>query len=281
MTPNDRDNREDDLVTYAVANGVATLTLNRPEQKNAWTVAMEHRYFALLDRATEDPGVRVLLVTGAGSAFCPGMDMRALSSSSTSGTGLDRSGRRPMNTPLSVPKPMIAAIAGPCAGLGLMQACMCDVRFAARGARFSTSFARRGLSAEYAMGWLLPRLIGVEHALDLLLSGRVFDAEEAHRIGLVSRLCEPDELLPRARVYAEDLAANCSPSAMGAIRHQVLAYQDLDLQSASDHSVTLMHHYNASEDFREGVASFVEKRKPHFAPWKPLPKGVDPRGIVR
>lgn len=270
-----------ELVTYQVENGVALLTLNRPERKNAWSVPMEQRYFALLDRAALDRDVRVVLVTGAGGSFCPGMDMAALSASANDGSGLDRSGRRPMHTPLRNPKPMIAAIAGPCAGLGLIQACLCDVRFVARSARLSTSFARRGLSAEYMMGWLLPRLIGVERALDLLLSARVFDGEEAHRIGLASRLCDPDELLPQARAYAEDLARNCSPGAMAAIRRQVHSYQELGFEAACEHSLALMQHFNRTSDFQEGVASFVERRSPDFAPWSPLPEGVDPLGIVR
>jgi enoyl-CoA hydratase/carnithine racemase len=271
---------DDDLVGFEVEAGVATITFNRPERKNAWTVPMEQRYFDLLDTATADPQVRAIVVTGAGGAFCPGMDMGALSGLAGGGKGLDRTGRRPPDTPMMVPKPMIAAVAGPCAGLGLMQACMCDVRFVARGARLSTSFSRRGLSAEYVMGWLLPRLIGMESALDLLLSGRVFGAEEAAEVGLTRHLCEPDDLLPAAQAYARDLAANCSPAAMAAIKFQVRGYQTLDLGQALDHSLALMAHFNRSPDFAEGVSSFVERRPPSFAPWAPLPPGVDPLGLV-
>ena len=147
---------------------------------------MERRYFSLLDELTASPDVRAIVLTGAGSSFCPGMDMAALADTAAVGE-LNREGRRPMHTAMSVPKPMIAAINGACAGIGLIQAMYCDVRFVAGTARMSTSFTRRGLGAEYGTSWMLPRLIGVERALDLLLSGRVFDGEEAHRLGLASR----------------------------------------------------------------------------------------------
>ena len=197
---------DEDLVHYDVADGVATVTLHNPDRKNAWSVAMEHQYFGCLDDAATDPSVRAIVVTGAGSAFCPGMDMAALEQTAAAGE-LVRAGRRPMHYALSIPKPMIAAINGACAGIGLIQALYCDLRFAARGARMSTSFTRRGLGAEYGTSWMLPRLIGVERALDLLLSGRTFDAEEAHAMGLVGRLCDPADVLRDAQTYAADLAA--------------------------------------------------------------------------
>jgi enoyl-CoA hydratase/carnithine racemase len=118
---------EAEPVLYDVADGVATLTLNNPERRNAWNLSMEHRYFELLDEASTSPGVRAIVVTGAGTSFCPGMDMVALAGTAESGE-LVRAGRRPMHFAMSVPKPMIAAINGPCAGIGLIQAVYCDVR---------------------------------------------------------------------------------------------------------------------------------------------------------
>jgi enoyl-CoA hydratase/carnithine racemase len=215
---------QDLVLTEVDADGVATFTLNRPERRNAWTAAMENRYFDVLAAADADPAVRAGVLTGAGTSFCPGLDMGRLAE--VAGRPVNIAARRPQYAPRLFRKPLIAAINGACAGIGLTQALMCDVRFAARGARFSTAFARRGLGAEYGMSWVLPRYVGVGHALDLLLSSRVFEAGEASELGLVNRVTEPAEVLTVAREYARDLARNCSPAAMAVIRHQVLA--DLD-----------------------------------------------------
>jgi enoyl-CoA hydratase/carnithine racemase len=258
----------DELVRYDVADGVATVTLHNPDRKNAWSVAMEHQYFARLDEATADAGVQAIVVTGAGSAFCPGMDIAALEQTAAAGA-LVRAGRRPMHYALSIPKPIIAAINGACAGIGLIQALYCDLRFAARGARMSTSFTRRGLGAEYGTSWMLPRLVGVERALDLLLSGRTFDAEEAHAMGLVGRLCDRDDVLRDAQGYAADLARFSSPRAMAAVRHQVYADLDDDFDTSWARTLRIMQRMNAHSDFAEGVASFTERRDPAFDPLPP------------
>ena len=169
-----------------------------------------------------------------------------------------------MHYALSIPKPMIAAINGACAGVGLIQALYCDLRFAARGARMSTSFTRRGLGAEYGTSWMLPRLIGVERALDLLLSGRTFDAEEAHAMGLVGRLCDPTAVLDDARAYARELAQLSSPRAMAAVRYQVYADLGDDFETSWDRTLGIMRRMNAHADFAEGIASFTERRAPAF-----------------
>jgi enoyl-CoA hydratase/carnithine racemase len=150
----------------------------------------------------------------------------------------------------------------------------CDVRFAARGARFSSAYSRRALPAEFGISFLLPRLIGVEKALDLLLSGRVFDAEEAHAIGLVSRLCPPETVLAEAQAYAADMAANCSPRAMAAIRRQVYGDLSRDYESALLDAVALMQDAIAHPDLTEGARSFAERRTPGFLP---LEKDFRPR----
>ncbi|MGH7899004.1 MAG: enoyl-CoA hydratase-related protein, partial [Candidatus Binatia bacterium] len=154
----------DDVVLRDLQDGVATLTLNRPERLNAWTPEMEIRYFGLLDEAAADPDVRVIVVTGAGRGFCPGFDMDALRDIGEGGE--PRSSGKPQTHPLTIPKPILAAINGACAGLGLVQALMCDLRFAAAGAKFTTSFVRRGLIAEHGSSWMLPRLVGHARALD-------------------------------------------------------------------------------------------------------------------
>jgi enoyl-CoA hydratase/carnithine racemase len=146
----------------------------------------------------------------------------------------------------------------------------CDLRFVARTARMSTSFTRRGLGAEYGTSWMLPRLIGVERALDLLLSGRVFDGEEAHRLGLASRVCDAESVLGEAQAYARDLARFSSPRAMAAVRHQVYADLGDDFDAAWARGLAIMHVMAGEPDFGEGVASFTEKRDPRF---DALPEG--------
>ncbi len=272
------ENGEADLVLYEVdEDGVATLTFNRPERKNAWNLPMEKRFYELLDEAAADPGVRVLIVTGAGRAFCPGMDVQRLEKNSAPGESLDFTGRPPMYSRRLLPKPMIAAVNGGCAGIGLIQALLCDVRFAARGARFTTAFTRRGLAGEYNMPYVLPRVIGLENALDLLLSGRTFDADEAKALGLVSRVVEPEELLDAARAYARDIARNCSPRALAVMRRQVYRDLDADFNEALGRSYSVMQYFAGSADFREGVESFAQKRPPKF---EGLPSDFDPDEAV-
>ncbi|MFD3498016.1 enoyl-CoA hydratase-related protein [Streptomyces sp. NPDC058676] len=268
-----------DLVLYEVdEDGVATVTLNRPERKNAWSIPMERRFFAILDEAAHDPAVRVVIITGAGRAFCPGMDMQRLEQNSQPGESLNLQARVPMYSRRNMPKPMIAAVNGACAGIGLVQALICDVRFAARGARFTTAFTRRGLAGEYNLPYVLPRVIGLENALDLLLSGRVFDADEAKDLGLVSRVVEPEDLLDAARAYARDIARNCSPRAMAVVRHQVYGDLDRPFTDALARSYSAMEFFAGSPDFREGVSSFVEKREPKF---EGLPPDFDPDEATR
>ena len=254
---------DDELVLSTTAGGVRTLRLNNPDRRNVWSVAMEERYFSLLDEADADPGVRCIVLTGAGTTFCPGLDTARLSVASREGT-LDLGARRPQTYPLRIRKPIIAAINGACAGIGLMQALNCDVRFAARTARFTTAYARRGLPAEYGSSWLLPRVIGLENALDLLLSARVFDADEAKALGLVSRVCEPDEVVAQAQAYAQELAANCSPRSMAAIRRQVYGDLSRGFGESMVQTLALMAQFAGLPDFAEGVASFIEKRPAAF-----------------
>lgn len=260
--------RAEGLVLAEEADGVCTVTLHNPERRNAWSVAMEREYFEILDEADDDPAIRAIVVTGSGSTFCPGMDTARLTVASQEGV-LAIDARRPQTYPLAIRKPMIGAINGACAGIGLMQALNCDVRFAARGAKFTTAYARRGLPAEYGSSWLLPRLIGVEKAMDLLLSGRVFDADEAQRLGLVLHVVEPGEVLGAAQAYAADLAANCSPRSMAAIRRQVYGDLSRRFDESMTHTLAVMHDFAGAPDFAEGVASFVEKRAPDFAPLDP------------
>jgi len=255
------------VVRYAVADGVCTLTLDDRQRHNAWTPDMERQYFDLLDRAATDEDVRAIVVTGEGRTFCPGLDTGRLEQAAGP-VGLRLKGRRSQHYALTIPKPMIAAINGGCAGIGLVQALVCDVRFAARGARLSTAYAKLGIPAEYGLSWILPRLVGAERALDLLLSARAIDAEEAERFGLLSRLCEREEVLDAAVAYARTLAATCSPRSMAAIRRQVWGDLSRGYTEANEVWFAAMRQFNdrSNPDFAEGVASFVEKRPPRFAP---------------
>jgi len=255
-----------DVVQRTIDDGVALLTLNRPDRLNAWTGEMERAYFALLEDCAGRDDVRAIVVTGAGRGFCAGADMEDLQAIGDQGLDAADHDRRPQTFALTVPKPVIAAINGPCAGIGLVQALMCDIRFAAKGAKFTTAFARRGLVAEHGISWILPRLVGHARALDLLLSGRVFLAEEAEQLGVVNRALDGEQLLETTLEYARDLAANCAPSSMAAMKRQVYADYERSLEAALAEANRLMGDSLQADDFREGVASFLERRAPGFAP---------------
>ncbi len=257
-----------DVVQRDVQDGVALITLNRPDRLNAWTGEMEERYFAALEEYGAREDVRVIVVTGAGRGFCAGADMQGLQSigEGTVDEAEARRERRPQSFPHTIPKPVIAAINGACAGIGLVAALMCDIRFAAAEAKITTAFARRGLVAEYGIGWILPRLVGPAHALDLLFSGRVLLGEEAAQLGLVNRAITGDGVLEATLAYARDLAVNCSPASMAAMKAQVYADLERDLDGAmADAGERMLASFQAP-DFVEGVTSFVERREPRFAP---------------
>ena len=265
-----------DVVLYGVSDGIATLTLNRPDRLNAWTGTLARRYYALLEEAGADQEVRVIVVTGAGRGWCAGADMDNLQgggdSDDADAAGLDR----PIWFPTTIPKPIIAAINGPCAGIGLCAALMCDLRFAAAGAKFTTAFVRRGLIAEHGSSWALPRLIGHARALDLLYSGRVFLAEEAQELGVVNKVYAPDQLIERTRAYATDLIKNCSPKSMATIKAEIYRHWNVELAPSVKEANELMVRSFGFPDFKEGVQSFVQRREPDFEPlpadYEPLPK---------
>lgn len=254
-----------DVVLMEVEDRVAVLTLNRPDRLNAWTPEMEARYFELLEECAANSDVRAIVVTGAGKGFCAGADMGSLQDIGEAG-GIGEHRPRPQSFAQTVPKPIVAAINGACAGIGLVHALYCDIRFAASDAKFTTAFARRGLVAEHGMSWTLPRLVGHARALDLLMSGRVFLGDEAAQLGVVNAAFAGGELLEKTLAYARDLAENCSPAAMAAMKRQVNADWTRELPEAIETANELMVESLGAEDFREGVASFVEKRPPRFAP---------------
>ena len=257
-----------EVVGESVADGVALLTLNRPDRLNAWTADMERLYFAKLEECAASADVRVIVVTGAGRGFCAGADMQELHALGEQGIpdGAEARERRPQSFPLSVPKPIVAAINGACAGIGLVQALMCDIRFAAEDAKLTTAFSRRGLVAEHGISWILPRLVGPARALDLLLSARVVLGAEAATLGLVNRALPPERLLEDTLAYARELAVKCSPASMATIKRQVYADLERGLPDALAQADRLMVDSFSAPDFVEGVASFLERRDPGFAP---------------
>jgi enoyl-CoA hydratase/carnithine racemase len=258
-----------EVVLISVEEGVALLTLNRPDRLNAWTGEMQVRYFDLLSQCAERDDVRAIVVTGAGRGFCAGADMQNLQALAGGGDGAQTTGSyddRPITFPLSIPKPIIAGINGACAGLGFVVALMCDLRFAATGAKLTTAFSRRGLIAEHGISWMLPRLIGPARALDLLLSGRILLGEEAAEMGVVNRAVADEQLLDETMRYARTLAAESSPTSMATIKRQVYADYASELDEALAKANELMFASFARPDFAEGVQSFVERRPPRFEP---------------
>jgi enoyl-CoA hydratase/carnithine racemase len=265
-------------ILYAVDEPVATITLHRPERLNAFTSRMGDELAHAIARAESDPAAVAIVLTGAGRGFCAGADLEGLRRigegiPTEAGAGLaaqpgdasmGESFRGPYAYMLSVRKPIIAAINGPVAGLGLAIALFADLRFASDRAIFTTAFARRGLVAEWGIGWTLPRLVGTAHALDLLFSGRRVDAAEAERIGLVNRTLAHDELLPFAGDYVRELAESCSPTSMAIMKRQVYTRLHSELGPAMEESFRLMVESFARPDFREGVQSYLEKRPPRF-----------------
>jgi enoyl-CoA hydratase/carnithine racemase len=274
MSGRDSASDTDDAVLYeATDTGVAILTFNRPDRLNAWGPDIAAGFYAGIDRAEQDPAIRAIVLTGRGRGFCAGAYLGPPRSAAEVGETMENAGQtdlaelvgeRPPHFVTMLRKPVIAAINGSCVGIGLTQALMCDVRFAAAGAKFAAVFARRGLIAEFGISWILPRLTSWGVALDLLLSARTFLAEEAAELGLVKEVVAPGDLMKRALEYAEDLTANCSPAAMAVIKRQVYGDATRDVVAANDLSEVLVHEAMSRPDVIEGITSFLEKRPPQF-----------------
>jgi len=261
-------------ILYSVADGVATITLNRPDRLNAWRGEMERDVRAAMRAASADDSVRVIVLTGAGRGFCAGADMNALQGIQSSGQSdriaepFDAKSNPNFHKQYSyfpaVPKPIIAAINGSAAGLGLIMALYADIRIAAAGAKFTTAFSRRGLVAEHGISWLLPRLIGFAAAADLLYSARVFTSEEALHLRLVNRVVPAETFASEVAAYAKMLATEVSPRSLREMKREIWNAQFQSLGDAIDSANADMPPSFKSEDFKEGVAHFVEKRAPKF-----------------
>jgi enoyl-CoA hydratase/carnithine racemase len=273
-------------ILYDVDQGILTITLHRPEKLNAFTGVMLSEMIDALDRADADDGVRAIIVTGAGRAFCAGADL------SSGGDTFDADGRGDRKGGLNPDggglltlrifeskKPIIAAVNGPAVGVGVTMTLAMDVRLAADVARFGFVFARRGIVPEACSSWFLPRVVGIGQALDWTLSGRIFAAEEALHAGLVRSVYPKDDLLPAARALAREIADNTSAISVALIRHMMWRMLGAD-HPMEAHKIDSrgVYYTGRSQDAREGVESFLEKRParfpgrvskdmPEFFPW--------------
>jgi len=257
-------------IELEIADPVALIRLNRPEKLNAFTYHTLAEIRAAIDAAASDRRVVGIVITGNGRAFSAGLDAEVLSQ-------VTSADRPPSNTPADsdalpgifsyltqVPKPVISAVNGVAAGGGLILALMSDLRFASTAASFVTVFLKRGLIAEHGSSWLLPRLVGVSRALDLLWMSDRIDAAAAREIGLVDRVVEPDQLLTAARGYVERLAATSPPGAIAETKRLVYRHLGADLVTALREAETSQNRFVTAPDAVEGARAFMEKRAPEF-----------------
>jgi len=259
-----------------VKDGIFTLTLNRPEKLNAFTATMMNEMIDAFAKASADDAVRVVVVTGAGRAFCAGADLSAGASTfdrqTSAGQRFDWSderirdgGGRLTLAIYECLKPVIAAVNGPAVGIGATMQLAMDIRIASDAARFGFVFSRRGIVPEACSSWFLPKIVGISQALEWCYTGRVFDAQEAQRGGLVKDVVKPEELLPRAYALAAEIRDNTAPVSIALIRHMMWRLSALD-HPMEAHKIDSRGIYSrgASEDVKEGVASFLEKRPAKF-----------------
>ena len=268
-------------ILYVVDGPVATITMNRPDQLNALTDLTQAEIRHALDQSETNPHVIGTILTGAGRGFCAGVDMNALGSMSDAGERptanfehLQAQPGNPDNDPnyhgsptyfLGLRKPLIAAINGAAAGLGFSYATFCDMRFMDRTAKLVTSFGPRGLIAEHGTSWMLPRIVGPANALDMYWSSRRIDGEEAFRMGYANRLCESGSCCNEAQQFLRDIAKTSAPASIMMMKRQVYKHLNRELGEAMTESTRWMDESLARDDFKEGVASFVERRAPNFS----------------
>ncbi len=269
-------------ILYEVNDGVAIVTLNRPEKLNAWTETMANEVREAMTDAGQRADVRCIILTGAGRGFCAGADMDNLAKLSSGerdestpvpirqvelegGLKLSQDFRQKVSYFPQVGKPVIAAINGPAAGLGLVMALYADIRFASESARFTTAFSRRGLIAEHGISWMLPKLVGLSNALDLLFSARLIEAQEALRMGLVTAVYPDEEFQATVLAYAVEIARMVSPRSTRVMKSQVYGALFQNLAEAIFTGNEEMVKSFETEDFKEGVAHYIEKRHPKFS----------------
>ena len=265
------------IVLFTKQDGVATVTLNRPTKLNAVTPELSARLKETIDDACKDDEIKVIVITGAGRGFCAGADMDGLAATSK---GESREPVVPEERNYAsnnlegwegsfsyfptIPKPIIAAINGPAAGVGFIMALYSDIRFAKESAVFTSAFSKRGLVAEWGVGWILPRLVGLARTNDILFSARKITGKEAEQMGLVNKTFEDDKFEEEVFSYAKELAQSVSPRSVRIMKEQIYRAQGESIQENLESSMKAMIESFDSEDFKEGVAHYVEKRAPKF-----------------
>ena len=263
-----------DYILFDIEDRVLTITLNRPEKLNAFTVGMGGEIIDALKRGDEDDDVRAIIITGAGRAFCAGADLES-GADSFVGRSSDESAAREVRPDAGgqlslviydLKKPVIAAINGPAVGIGVTMTLPMDIRLASEKAKFGFVFARRGIVPEACSSWFLPRLVGIAQAQQWVLSGRVFRPEDALAGGLVQRVLPAEELIPAARALAAEIAENTSAVSVALVR-QMLWKGLAQAHPRESHEIESLgiHHMGRSADCREGVMSFLEKRPAKFS----------------
>ena len=268
-------------IIYEVDGPAATITMNRPDTLNAMTSLLQAELRHALDASERNEDIIGTVLTGAGRGFCSGVDMNDLGAMSAAGKTIGKSYEHLAADPgnpdkdpnymfsppylLGLRKPIIAAVNGACAGLGFSYATFCDMRFVDRNAKFVSSFAPRGLIAEHGTSWMLPRIVGPSHALDIFWSSRRVEGEEAYRMGYANRLCEPGESVKEAQDYLKMIAGTSAPISIMMMKKQVYKHLMRDLGESMVEDNQWMSDSLTEDDFKEGVASFVERRSPNFA----------------
>jgi len=262
-------------ISYRVEGAIATIRFNRPDRMNALTKVLENELRSAIDQAVADDLVRAIILTGEGRAFCAGYDMEELEvlppddiMRTDSSRPYDMNRRSDFQARYAyfpgASKPIISAINGAAAGLGLIVALYSDFRLASEKAVFATAFAKRGLIAEHGISWILPRVVGHANAIDLLLTSRKIDAAEALAMGLVSRVLPPEGLMPAAIELATTLATDVSPRSVRVMKRQLWDAPFIGLGEAIADANREMYLSIQSEDFKEGVAHFLERRPARF-----------------
>lgn len=257
-------------IQVEIEDPVALIRLNRPKTLNAFTGHTLAEIRRAVDAASRDARVVGIVITGNGRGFSSGLDSQTLVRT-TAGEGSEPPDPSPDELPgifsyfLRVPKPIVAAVNGVAAGGGLIMAMMSDVRIASRDASFLTIFLKRGLIAEHGSSWLLPRMVGVGRALDLLLTSDRIDAETAHRIGLVEHLCEPDVLVDTARAYVQRIAENAAPAAIAETKRLIYGHLGTDYVAALREADVSQRVFVTAPDAKEGAEALIQKRPPRFS----------------
>ncbi len=264
--------------SYQVVGRVGLVTLDRPDRGNAWTGRMDTEYRWCIEQSEQDDAVRVIVVNGAGKRFCVGGDSQALEGhverggydrgladeQANPGYGLHPDFDQPFASQFGLSKPVIAAVHGAAAGIGLSLVAFCDLRFATPGTKFTAAHGKLGLPAEYGLSWILPKIVGTTRAMELLLTSRVFLADEAHEIGFLNDVFPEDELLPRVLAYAEELASSVAPGSLRETRRQVYLDMHRPVGDSIVESLRLLNEMMSSDEYRQGVKALVEKRPPGY-----------------